>query len=245
MSTQDTEHSSQSAPTSDAILSPPGFRLYHAVAMVFVASLLIANTIAVKIIDAGPFTLPAGIIVFPLAYIFGDVLTEVYGFRKAKSIIYWGFVALAMMAAFYYIATLLTPASFWSDQDAFSRLFGFVPRIVFASFIAYLIGELLNSVVLSRMKVATNGGHFWMRATASTVIGQGADSVIFNIIAFAGVFPFREVMFIALSGWVLKCAYEVLVLPITYIVAKKLKAVEGVDVYDHGIDYNLLPTGAK
>jgi queuosine precursor transporter len=222
--------------------APAGYRLYHAVAMVFVASLLIANTIAVKIIEVGPFTLPAGIIVFPLAYIFGDVLTEVYGFRKAKSIIYWGFAGLAMMALFYFVATRLRPAGFWPDQEPFQRLFGFVPRIVGASFLAYLCGELLNAIVLSRLKVATNGRHFWLRATTSTLVGQGADSIIFNFVAFLGVFAFRDVLVIAFSGWVLKSAYEVLALPLTYLIANYLKRIEGVDAYDRDVRYSPLPS---
>ena len=221
--------------------TPRGYRLFHAVAMIFVASLLIANTVAVKIIQVGPFTLPAGIIVFPIAYIFGDVLTETYGYRRTRSVIYWGFVCLALMAVVYYIATLLKPASFWGDQEAFSRLFGFVPRIVGASFIAYLIGELINSVVLSKLKVRTKGRHFWLRAISSTLLGQGADSFVFNFAAFSGVFPLKDVVFIAFSGWVLKCLYEIIALPATYAIATRLKRIEGVDVFDHDVNYSPLP----
>jgi uncharacterized integral membrane protein (TIGR00697 family) len=149
---------------------PAGYRHFHVVAMIFVASLLISNSIAVKIIALWKFTLPAGILVFPVAYIFGDVLTEVYGFKRTRSVIWWGFFCMAGMATFYWLATLLPPAVFWKDQEAFARLFGFVPRIVVASFIAYLIGEFMNSVVLSRLKVATDGRHFWLRAVSSTVV---------------------------------------------------------------------------
>lgn len=212
-------------------------KYYHVVAMVFVSSLILANTLAVKIITVFGFTLPAGIIVFPIAYIFGDVLTEVYGYAGTRSIIWWGFFCLAGMSVFFWAATLLPPATFWHDQEAFVRLFGFVPRIVASSFAAYLIGEFLNSLVMSKLKVKTEGRHLWLRAIASTVIGQGADSVVFNFAAFAGVFPASTVMTIAISGFALKTGYEVLVLPITYLVVNWLKRAEGVDVFDKGISY--------
>lgn len=222
---------------------PQGFRYFHAVAMVFVASLLISNAIAVKIIAAGPFTLPAGIIVFPIAYIFGDVLTEVYGYSRTRSIIWWGFFCLAGMSLFYWLAVLLPPAPFWTDQEAFKRLFGLVPRIACSSFLAYLVGEFVNSYVLSRMKIATEGRHFWLRAIASTAVGQAFDSAVFNFAAFLGVFPLRTVAYIAFSGWVLKTLYEVVVLPVTYIVVGKLKRAEGIDVYDKGINYTPFKLG--
>ena len=225
--------------THQSILNyaPKGFRLFHGLAMVFVFSLLVANTLAVKIISIGVFTLPAGIIIFPIAYIFGDVLTEVYGFEKTRSVIWWGFGCLLAMAAFYWFATLLPPAPFWKDQEAFARLFGFVPRLAVSSLIAYLIGEFLNSVVLSRIKIATGGKHFWLRAIASTIVGQGADSTVFNFAAFLGVFAFHDVVFIAFSGWVLKSLYEVLALPITYPVVRWVKRVEGIDTFDFGVSY--------
>lgn len=231
-------------PPSDPLVTlaiPQGYRLFHVVAMIFVTSLLVANTVAVKVVAIGPFTLPAGIIVFPLAYIFGDVLVEVYGYRRTRSIIWGGFSCLALMAFFYYIATILKPASFWPDQEAFGRLFGFVPRIVIASFTAYLIGELLNAVVMSRLKVRTEGRHFWLRAVSSTLIGQGADSLVFNFMAFAGIFSLKQVAFIAFSGWVLKSLYEIVALPLTYVIVRRLKALEGIDVYDRGIRYNPFP----
>jgi len=206
--------------------------------MIFVSSLLISNTIAVKIITVLGFTLPAGIIIFPVAYIFGDILTEVYGYRRTRTVIWWGFFCLAGMALFYWLATVLPPASFWGDQEAFVRLLGFVPRIVISSFLAYLVGEFLNSAVLSRMKVATEGRHFWLRAVGSTLIGQGADSIVFNFAAFLGVFPLKSVAFIAFSGWVLKTLYEIVVLPVTYKITGWLKRVEGIDTFDEDVSYN-------
>jgi uncharacterized integral membrane protein (TIGR00697 family) len=205
--------------------------------MVFVMSLLVSNTIAVKIIAAGPFTLPAGIIVFPIAYIFGDVLTEVYGYSRTRTIIWWGFFCLAAMSVFYWLAVILPPASFWKDQEAFEHLFGLVPRIAGSSFLAYLVGEFVNSFVLSKMKIASAGRHFWLRAVASTAVGQGVDSLVFNFAAFLGVFSVGAVFYIALSGWILKTLYEVIALPATYAVVRLLKRAEEIDVYDHGINY--------
>lgn len=225
--------------------NPVGFRYFHLVAMIFVASLLIANTVAVKIITFAGFTLPAGIIVFPVAYIFGDVLTEIYGFRRTRSVIWCGFACLAGMAGLYWIATILPAAPFWTDSESFARLLGFVPRIAFASFVAYLVGEFLNSLVLSRLKVKTEGKHFWMRALASTAIGEGADSIVFNTVAFAFVFPWKVLGVIMLSGWVLKCIYEVLALPITYAIVGWLKRAEGIDTFDRDITYSVLPSATK
>ena len=225
--------------------TPAGYRLFTPLAILFLVSLLVANTIAVKVIQIGPFVLPAGILVFPLAYINGDVLVETYGYRRTRSVIYFGFAGLLFMSVFYYLAVVLPPAKFWGDQESFVRLFGFVPRIALASFIAYLVGEILNAIVMSWMKVRTNGRNFGIRAVLSTVVGQGADSLIFNFVAFLGVFAFTDVVKIAVSGWILKTAYEVVVLPITYWVVRKIKQIEGVDVYDRGISYNPLPSSTK
>ncbi len=142
------------------------------------------------------------------------------------------------MSLFYWLATQLTPAPFWKDDNAaFAKFFGFVPRIVLASLIAYFVGEFLNSMVMSRLKVKTAGKHLWFRAIASTVIGEGADSFIFNFVAFGGVFPIATVAYIAFSGFVLKTLYEVVALPLTYLIVPWLKRAEGVDTYDHGIVY--------
>jgi queuosine precursor transporter len=218
--------------------SPVGYRFFHVVAMIFVASLLISNTIAIKIISVGGFVLPAGIIVFPISYIFSDVMVELYGFNKTRSVIWWGFICLAGMSLLYYIAASLPPAPFWQHQQSFVQFFGFVPRIALSSFIAYLVGEFLNSIIMSRLKVRTEGRYFGLRAVLSTIVGQGADSLVFNFTAFTGVFPIKDVAFIALSGFILKSLYEVLVLPLTYFIVGWLKKVEGIDTYDRDISYN-------
>lgn len=218
-------------------LRPHGYRLFHGIAMLFAASLLVSNTVAVKVIEVWGFVLPAGIICFPVAYIINDCLTEVYGYEKTRSAIWFGFGCLGFMSIVYYLAMLLPPAAFWQDQEAFSKLFGLTPRIAAASFIAYLVGSFLNSVVMSRMKVATKGRFLWTRTIGSTIVGEGADSFVFNIVAFSGVFPFDRVLFIALSGFVLKTAYEVLATPLTYAAVRWLKRVESEDKYDHDIRY--------
>jgi len=218
---------------------PKGYRYFHIISMLFVASLIVGNTLAVKIIQVGSFSLPAGILCFPVSYIINDVLTEVYGYEKTRSIIWWGFFCLAFMSLLYYCATLLSPAPFWKDQEAFVRLFGIVPRIAIASFIAFLIGSFLNSYVMSIMKIKTKGKYLWTRTIGSTIVGEGADSIVFNFVAFLGVFQFGDVMIIALSGFVLKTLYEIIMTPFTYVAVAWLKRKEGEDKYD--IDANYTP----
>lgn len=218
--------------------TPNGYRYFHGVSMLFVATLIIGNTLAVKIIQFGNFTLPAGIICFPIAYIVNDCLTEVYGYEKTRSVIWWGFFCLALMSLFYYCATLLTPAPFWKEQVAFGKLFGFAPRIAFASFIAFLIGSFLNSYVLSIMKIKTKGKYLWTRTIGSTIVGESADSIIFNFIAFIGVFGFSDLVKIAFSGFVLKTLYEIVMTPLTYFFVGWLKRKEQENKFDIEADYN-------
>jgi uncharacterized integral membrane protein (TIGR00697 family) len=142
------------------------------------------------------------------------------------------------MSILYYCATLLTPAAFWKDQPAFERMFGFAPRIAGASLIAFLFGSFLNSYVMSWMKIKTKGKHLWTRTIGSTIIGEGVDSIIFNFIAFFGIFQFSEVLYVAFSGFVLKTLYEVIMTPLTYLVVAALKRAENEDKYDVGVDYN-------
>lgn len=217
---------------------PVGYRLYHAIGMLSVALLIISNTVAVKVVEIWGFVLPAGIICFPLAYIFNDVLTEVYGYEKTRSIIWWGFLALALTSIIYYVATILTPAPFWKEQESFAKLFGFVPRIAIASFLAYLVGSFLNSYVMSYMKIKTKGKYLWTRTIGSTIVGEGADSIVFNFVAFYGIFDLNNLLKIVISGFILKTLYEIIATPITYFVVNKLKKIESEDKFDHGISYN-------
>ena len=209
----------------------------------FVTSLIVANIIAVKLVGVFGLVLDAGTIIFPLAYIFGDVLTEVYGFRRARQVIWLGFLCNLLAVGVISLGLVLPAASFWEGQAAYERILGYAPRLLAASFVAYLIGELANSFVLARMKVATNGRWLWSRTIGSTIIGQGFDSLVFVLIAFTGAIPTSALVSVILTQWVLKSAYEALATPFTYFVVGRLKRAEGVDVYDRDTSFNPLPTG--
>lgn len=217
---------------------PKGYRLFHAVAIMSVATLLISNTIAVKLFSIGSYSFPAGIIVFPVAYILNDVLTEVYGYEKTRSVIWIGFIALGLMVLCYTIATYLTPASFWKDQESFERLFKQTPRIALASLLGYLVGSFSNSFVLSRMKVLTKGKRLWTRTIGSTIIGEGADSFVFNFVAFAGIFATSDLLTVVISGFLFKVIFEIIATPLTYLIIGWLKRVENEDKFDVDVNYN-------
>ncbi|MCP4158865.1 MAG: queuosine precursor transporter [Deltaproteobacteria bacterium] len=206
--------------------APKGYRYFHIIAMLFIAALLIGNTIAVKVITFAGFTIPAGILCFPIAYIVNDVLTEVYGFKKAKSVIWFGFILLAFMTLMYYLATIIEPASFWEHQKSFETIFSFVPRIALGSLIAFLIGSLLNSWVMAIMKEKMGGRKLWMRTIGSTIVGEGVDSIIFNVVAFAGIFAVNDLITIIITGFLLKTLYEIVATPLTYIVVGFLNRKE-------------------
>jgi hypothetical protein len=156
---------------------------------VFITCLITANVIAVKLIDVFGMVMPAGVLIFPLSYIAGDVLTEVYGYHQARRVIWLGFICNAVVVGAILLGQLMPPASFWDGQDAYERILGHTPRILMASFVAYLIGEFANSFVLAKMKIATGGRWLWMRTIGSTLIGQGLDSLVFILIAFSGTVP--------------------------------------------------------
>lgn len=208
------------------------------IAILFVAVLMISNTTAGKIIQIGSFTVSGAIIIFPISYIFGDVLTEVYGYKASRRIIWSGFGALVLMSLCYWIIQLLPPANFWQNQKAYEIILGNVPRITLGSIIAYFAGEFSNSFVLSKMKVWMKGRFLWVRTIGSTIVGEGVDSTLVIIIAFAGVVPNSALLPIIFSGYILKVLYEIIATPITYFIVKRLKRTEGIDVYDKGISYN-------
>ncbi len=208
------------------------------IAILFVAVLLIANTVASKIIEIGPFFVSGAIIVFPLSYIFGDILTEVYGYRASRRIIWSGFLAMLLMSLLYALVQMLPAAPFWPNQSAYDAILGSVPRIVFGSVVAYFVGEFANSYVLSKMKIWSEGKHLWMRTIGSTIIGEGLDTVLFICIAFWGVFPAAAIFTLIYSSYLIKVAYEIAVTPLTYMVVGWLKRAEGIDVYDRGVNYN-------
>ena len=210
------------------------------VAGLFVAALVTSNIIAVKIAALGPFTVPAAIVIFPLSYLFGDVLTEVWGYATARVVIWTGFAANIVAVCFIAIAVAVPSSPAYPDGSAYSAVLGMTPRIVIASLVAYLFGEFLNSFVLAKLKLFTNGRMLWTRTIGSTLIGQGVDTVIFISIAFAGVLPFPVLRVIMRDQWILKVLYEVAATPLTYAVVTWLKRREGLDAYDRGTDFNPL-----
>lgn len=207
------------------------------VAALFVTSLIVSNIIAVKVIDVAGMILPAAIIIFPISYILGDVLTEVYGFARARQVIWLGFLCNLFAVIAIFAGGLLPAAGFWPGQDAYDMILGAVPRILAASFVAYLVGEFVNAYVLARLKVAMEGRHLWVRTIGSTLAGQLLDSAIFITIAFAGIMPVEILLGAILTQWLVKSAYEALATPLTYAVVGFLKRADDVDVYDRDIQF--------
>lgn len=211
---------------------PRGLRYYDLIGGLFVAVLLISNIAATKLVGFGSFPFDGGTFLFPLSYIFGDILTEVYGFGRARRIIWLGFAANVMAAATFALVTAMPPASIWPNQEAFESILGFVPRIVLASLIAYLFGEFTNSVILAKLKVATKGKKLWARTISSTLVGEAVDTLLFVMIAFYGVIPMNELGMMMAFNYVFKCGVEILLTPVTYAVVGYLKRKEQVDIYD-------------
>jgi len=227
----------------------PKQRWLPIITAVFVTSLIVSNIIAAKLISVGPFFLPAAIIIFPISYIFGDILTEVYGYARARRVIWIGFSCNLLAVLVIWVSIELPPAPFWkmggfesaqSSQQAYQAIFGFTPRILAASFVAYLFGEFLNSFVLAKMKIATSGRHLWLRTIGSTLTGQLADSGIFISLAFYGAVPLAALVRMITTQWLTKSAYEALVTPFTYLVVNYLKRVEQEDHYDRETNFSPL-----
>jgi uncharacterized integral membrane protein (TIGR00697 family) len=226
-------------------------KTFDLVMVAFVVILVLSNVIGAgkrAIIDLpgiGPWPFGAGILFFPLSYVLGDVLTEVYGYERARRCIWAGFAALIFMAVMSFIVVALPPAPGWTGQAAYESVFGQVPRIVIASMLAFWAGEFANSYVLARMKVWTRGRHLWTRTIGSTLVGQGIDSLIFYPLAFYGApdWPVEAMLQVMLSQFVLKVSWEALLTPFTYLIVGWLKRREGVDVYDDGT--NFTPFSAK
>ena len=204
----------------------------------FITCLITANITAVKIVNLFGFILPAAIVIFPLSYIFGDVLTEVYGYRAARRVIWLGFLCNLVAVGAIWVGQVLPPASFWQGQGAYERILGYAPRLLAASFLAYLVGEFVNSFALAKMKIATQGRWLWMRTIGSTLVGQGLDSVVFMTIAFTGQIPLGGLVSAIVTQWLAKSAYEAAVTPFTYLVVRFLKRREGQDTYDTETRFN-------
>ncbi|HMM43595.1 MAG TPA: queuosine precursor transporter [Thermomicrobiales bacterium] len=208
-------------------------RWFVVVATLFVTALITANIVAVKLVDIGGIIVPAGTVtLFPISYILGDVLTEVYGFRRARLVIQLGFVCNLLAVGAIYATQLLPAAAFWDGQAAYERILGLTPRLLAGSLVAYLVGELANALVLSRLKVLTAGRWLWMRTIGSTLVGEGLDSLVFVTIAFAGTLAVGDLARTIVTAWLVKSAYEALATPLTYLVVNALKRSEGIDVYD-------------
>jgi hypothetical protein len=225
------------------------YRFFTLIASLFVTTLIISNIIAVKLIALFGLILPAAVILFPIAYIIGDVLTEVYGYSRARQVIWIGFLCNLIAVVAIWIAGLLPAPPFWNAgtyhspdeaQRAYGAILGFTPRLLAASFAAYLVGEFLNSIVLAKLKVKTGGRFLWLRTITSTIVGQGADSAIFISIAFVGILPAWMIQTAILSQWLFKVAYEIAATPLTYLVVNFLKRKEGVDYYDRETNFNPL-----
>ncbi|HEX6539794.1 MAG TPA: queuosine precursor transporter [Candidatus Dormibacteraeota bacterium] len=214
------------------------------VAALFVAALITSNIIAVKVADIGPLVVPAAIVIFPLAYLFGDVLTEVWGYSTARAVIWTGFLANILVVLFIAAAIAIPADSHYPDQAAYARVLGQTPRLVLASLTAYLCGEFLNAFVLARLKVLTRGRLLWTRTIGSTLIGQGIDSAVFISIAFAGTQPWSLLLVIIRDVWAVKVAYEILATPLTYVIVTVLKRWEHVDAFDRGTNFAPLPMTA-
>ena len=208
------------------------------VAAIFTACLITSNIIAVKLIHIFGLVMPAAIIVFPISYIFGDVLTEVYGYRQARLVIWLGFLCNLLSVVAIWLGQVLPPASFWEGQAAYERILGYTPRLLVASFIAYLVGEFVNSFVLAKMKIATKGRWLWTRTITSTLAGQGLDSLVFMVIAFAGTIPTSGLANAVVTQWLSKSVYEAILTPATYRIVSFLKKREGIDVYDYNTQFN-------
>lgn len=243
----------QPAPIEGDVVAPRHFRYFDIVMAAFVAILLLSNVIGAAKLSAvavpwwpagwwpaedGMFIFGAGILFFPVSYVIGDVLTEVYGYASARRCIWVGFGALVFMAFMSWVVVSLPPAATWDGQAAYESVFGQVPRIVLASIVAFWAGEFVNAFVLAKMKVWTEGRALWTRTIGSTVVGQAVDSAIFYPVAFLGVWETKAVVVVMVTNWALKVFWEAALTPVTYVVVGRLKRAEGVEVFDTGTDFS-------
>ncbi len=216
-------------------------KLFMIIAVVYVTCLLLSNLIAGKMwAVTGSITLPAAVILFPITYIFGDIFTEVYGFKNARTIIWLGFACSFFAVAIYLITIALPHPVFWENQGAYAIVMGTTPRVAAASFIGYLFGEFSNSMILSKLKVATKGKKLWVRTILSTLVGEGFDSVIFVTISFWGTMENAVVLQMILFQYLFKVCYEIIFTPVTYGIVNWLKKKEGVDTFDYDVKYHVI-----
>jgi len=206
------------------------------IAAIFVTCLITANIVGVKVVSLGLFILPAAVVLFPLSYIFGDILTEVYGYRWARKVIWLGFFCNLIFVIFAWVGQVLPPAPYWEWQEAYESILGYTPRLLVASFCGYLAGEFANSFVLAKMKILTRGRWLWSRTIGSTIVGQGLDTLIFVTGAYFGAPFFVPIMI--LYHWLAKIGIEAIATPFTYAVVNFLKKKEAIDTYDYETNFN-------
>ncbi len=216
-------------------------KLFMYIGIIYVACLLLSNLVAGKMWAVSEnITLPAAVVLFPITYIFGDIFTEVYGFKKARGVIWMGF-ACSFFAVLVYLVTIKLPhPGFWENQEAYEIVLGTTPRVALASFTGYLFGEFSNSMILSKLKVATKGKKLWVRTIGSTLVGEGFDSIIFVTISFLGTMETSTVLQMILFQYLFKVAYEIVLTPVTYWVVGWIKNKEGIDTYDVDVKYNVI-----
>ena len=215
------------------------YQYFDLIMAAFVTVLLCSNLIGpAKPATLGPFTFGAGILFFPISYLFGDILTEVYGYARSRRVIWTGFAALAFASLMTVVVLALPPAAGWEGQEALRSVFGSTPRIVLASLAAFWTGDFVNSYVLARLKLKTEGRFLWLRTIGSTVVGQGVDSLIFYPLAFWGDWPPQLVAAVLTSNFFVKVGVETLMTPVTYLIVGFLKRAEREDFYDRGTDFN-------
>ncbi len=211
------------------------YKYFDVIMALFTAVLLISNIASTKILLLWKFTFDGGTLLFPLSYIFGDILTEVYGYKRARKVIWTGFFCALLMSAVLMIVVALPPSRDWPYQEAFRNIIGLTPRIVLASLIAYLAGEFSNSYILAKIKIKMKGKLLWLRTISSTLVGEGVDTLLFVFITFYGIFP---IWIIIVSNYIFKCGVEIILTPITYKIVGFLKKREHEDYYDYDTNFN-------
>lgn len=215
-------------------------KLYMLLGVLFTSCLLISNIVANKLIQVGPWSITAAVIIFPLSYILGDVIAEVYGFRAARRVMWMGFAMNALMVILFTIVSFLPVPVWFEHGDAYNTVLGNTPRLFAASMLAYLVGSWVNAAILSKLKVKAKGKGFGARAIISTLAGELVDSLIFVPIGFLGIMPSDALLKMIVIQVTFKTLYELVILPVTSIVVKKVKAYDGIDVIDHGETYGIL-----
>lgn len=214
------------------------FRYYDVIATLFVAVYLISQVASAKLFSFSIFQFPGAAIIFPFSYIFGDILTECYGYARTRRIIWLGFISAVLMALTFLVVQKLPPAPGWNNQEAYEKILGVVPRVVLGSIAAYWAGEFINSFVMAKLKVMTAGKYLWTRTIGSTVVGQAVDTIVFVVIAFSGLAGIPVLLRLSVSLYLFKVIYETLATPLTYLLVGWLKRAEGIDVYDRGTNFS-------